>query len=83
MLPVPNSLRTAVLLVLNFPESPVSFIAKCILMYLIRLQFPSVAGALPKVTFGSISSAKQVLEIIIVSDNDGGLVTCNRHPKLQ
>lgn len=46
MLPVPNFL------------SPVSFIAEYILMYLIWLQFPSVAGALLEVTFGSISSSK-------------------------
>lgn len=42
----------------KFPNSPVSFIAEYILMYLIWLQFPSVAGALLEVTFGSISSSK-------------------------
>lgn len=42
----------------KFPKSPVSFIAEYILMYLLWLQFPSEAGALLDVTFGSVSSSK-------------------------
>lgn len=51
MIPVPNNLRPGILLFLDFPKIPVSLIDKCILMYLIWLQFPSVASALSKITF--------------------------------